>query len=216
MASQPGTGKTRADTDGRPSAPASGLRPSVLLLVLAMGLIGTGAVIVGVRMLMGAAADEPQRPAPSARELARDTAVDARSDAIVAETDPVPPQDDVAALPEQAASTGNGDAEEREGIWVFPPRGTSPPMPGLVVPDDFELPPGYVRHYQTTDDGRQLEPILMYHPNRQPVDERGEPLPQTPDRVVPQERAPVGLPIEMLEVPETELPEDFDAKSFAR
>jgi hypothetical protein len=99
---------------------------------------------------------------------------------------------------------------------VFPPRGTSPPLPGLIVPDDFELPPGYVRHYQMTDDGRQLEPILMYHPDHQPVDWRGEPIPGTPDRVVPQEEAPTGLPIVILEVPESQLPGDLEATGSTR
>ena len=41
------------------------------------------------------------------------------------------------------------------------------------MPDDFELPEGYVRHYQTTDDGEQLPAILMFHPDYQFVDENG-------------------------------------------
>jgi hypothetical protein len=185
----------------------------VLVFVLVIGMITTGVAIIGLRARTGPAADDPQPRAP----LARDTSAQAQNEAIAPALDRAPLQaDDAETPPEQTVAPPSEDSEAREGLAVFPPRGTSPPLPGLIVPDDFELPPGYVRHYQMTDDGRQLEPILMYHPNRQPVDERGEPLPQTPDRVVPQERAPVGLPIVMLEVPETELPEDFDAKSFAR
>jgi hypothetical protein len=92
------------------------------------------------------------------------------------------------------------------GIAVFPPPGTDPPRPGIVVPDDFELPPGYVRHFQVTDDGRQLPAILMFHPDYEWVDERGEPVAVPADRIVPPEMAPPGLSIQMLEVPETKIP----------
>lgn len=93
-----------------------------------------------------------------------------------------------------------------EGIHLFPPKGTRPTLTGIIVPDDFELPPGYVRHHQTTDDGQQLPPILMYHPRRPPLDTNGEPIPVPPDRVVPPEMAPPGLPVVMLELPEPEPP----------
>jgi hypothetical protein len=73
---------------------------------------------------------------------------------------------------------------------------------GIVVPEDFPLPEGFVRHYQSTDDGRALPPILMFHPDYEWVDPRGEPIAIPADRVVPPELAPPGLPIRMLEVPE--------------
>jgi hypothetical protein len=91
---------------------------------------------------------------------------------------------------------------QRGGIGVFPPPGTKPVKQGIIVPDDFELPPGYVRHYQTTDDGRRLPAILMFHPDYEFVDERGRTVPLPENRVVPPEMAPPGLPIEMLKVPE--------------
>jgi hypothetical protein len=75
-----------------------------------------------------------------------------------------------------------------------------------MVPDDYELPPGYVRHYQTTDDGERLPPILMFHPDFQPVDDRGRPIPLPADRVVPPELAPPGMPRDVLAVPRTEVP----------
>jgi len=70
---------------------------------------------------------------------------------------------------------------------------------GIVVPEDFALPEGYVRHYQMMDDGQRLPPILMFHPDYQLVDERGAPVPLPEDRVVPPDLAPPGLPIRMLE-----------------
>ena len=62
------------------------------------------------------------------------------------------------------------------GIAAFPPPGTKPVKRGIVVPDDFVLPEGYVRHYQTTDEGQQLEPILMFHPDYVLVDASGKPV----------------------------------------
>jgi hypothetical protein len=99
---------------------------------------------------------------------------------------------------------------ETEGIAAFGLPGTNPPKPGVIVPDGFELPEGFVRHYQTTDDGQQLAPILMVHPDYELVDATGKPV-TTPDGVVPPELVPPGMPIQMLEVPErqsrTNLPE---------
>jgi hypothetical protein len=90
-----------------------------------------------------------------------------------------------------------GEPGEETGLAAFPPPGTDPPKPGIIVPDDFELPPGYVRHHQVTDDGRQLPAILMFHPDTAPLDASGKPI-----AIVPPELAPPGLPIETLEVPE--------------
>jgi hypothetical protein len=89
----------------------------------------------------------------------------------------------------------------RDGIAVFPPPGTDPPKRGIVVPDDWVLPEGYVRHYQTTDEGESLPPILMLHPDYEFVDENGDPVAAPEDRVVPPELAPPGLPVRMLDIP---------------
>jgi hypothetical protein len=91
---------------------------------------------------------------------------------------------------------------------VFPPPGTKPIKRGIVVPDDFDLPPGFVRHYQATDDGERLPAILMFSPDYDWVDAQGKPLVLPADRVVPPELAPPGLPIQMLDVPEPKAASD--------
>jgi hypothetical protein len=83
---------------------------------------------------------------------------------------------------------------EHAGLEAMPPPGSKPIKQGIVVPDDVELPPGYIRHYQTTDDGRQLPPILMYHPDFAGTDANGNPIPVPADRIVPPDMAPPGLP----------------------
>ncbi len=87
------------------------------------------------------------------------------------------------------------------GIALFPKPGTDPVKAGIVVPDDFELPEGFVRHFQVTDDGEPLPAILMFHPDYEWVDANGEPIAIPADGVVPPQLAPPGLPIRMLEVP---------------
>ena len=84
-------------------------------------------------------------------------------------------------------------AGETGGITVFPLPGTKPIKRGVVVPDDFPLPEGYVRHYQTTDDGQRLPAILMFHPDYEFVDAHGNPIAVPPDRVVPPQLVPPGL-----------------------
>jgi hypothetical protein len=88
-----------------------------------------------------------------------------------------------------------------EGLGLFRP-GTKPLKQGLIVPEDFELPPGYMRHYQTTDNGQMQKPILMFHPDHKPVDSNGQPVELPANRVVPPEMAPPGMPLDILELPE--------------
>ena len=87
------------------------------------------------------------------------------------------------------------------GLGAFNPPGTRPPLVGLAVPEGFALPPGYVRHYQATDDGQRIEPILMFAPDYQPTTVDGRPVALPRDRVVPPELAPPGLPIRRIVVP---------------
>ena len=89
----------------------------------------------------------------------------------------------------------------QSGLGAFSPPGTRPPLVGLAVPEDFVLPDGYVRHYQATDDGQRIEPILMFAPDRQFVDAAGQPIEIPRNRVVPPELAPPGLPIRRIAIP---------------
>lgn len=93
------------------------------------------------------------------------------------------------------------DSGETGGIAAFNPPGTSPPLVGLAVPPDFELPEGYVRHHQVSDEGEPIEAILMFSPDYVFRDADGAIIPIPEDRVVPAEMAPPGLPIRPIEVP---------------
>lgn len=87
------------------------------------------------------------------------------------------------------------------GLGAFNPPGTRPPMIGLAVPEDMALPPGYVRHYQATDDGQRIEPILMFAPDFQLLDAQKQPIPMPKNRVVPPELAPPGFPKRPIVIP---------------
>jgi hypothetical protein len=87
------------------------------------------------------------------------------------------------------------------GLGAFNPPGTSPPVVGLAVPKDFQLPPGYVRHHQFTDDGQAIEPVLMFAPGFQLYDAANRPIEMPTDRVVPPELAPPGLPLRRIAIP---------------
>lgn len=92
-----------------------------------------------------------------------------------------------------------------DGIAAFPPPGTNPPRAGVIVPDDYELPPGYERYHQSTDDGRPLAPILRFSPDYDFVDADGNPIAMPEDRIVPPDLIPDDLPLEMLD-PENPAP----------
>ena len=93
------------------------------------------------------------------------------------------------------------EAGIHSGLGAFPPPGTSPPMRGLAVPEDFALPAGYVRHYQATDDGQRIPPILMFSPDYTFYDPAGHRIEIPRNRVVPVELAPPGLPIRLIDLP---------------
>ena len=92
-------------------------------------------------------------------------------------------------------------AGETEGLAAFSPPGTRPPNPGILVPDDYELPEGFMRHYQSTDDGGQLAAVLTLSPDYELYDEDGNPIALPQDRIVPPELAPPDLPIRILDLP---------------
>jgi len=94
------------------------------------------------------------------------------------------------------------DAGVHSGLGAFNPPGTSPPMIGLAVPENYVLPEGYVRHFQATDDGQRIEPILMYSPDFNFFDSAGRQIVIPENRVVPDNMAPPGLVIRPIKIPE--------------
>jgi hypothetical protein len=58
-----------------------------------------------------------------------------------------------------------------------------------------------VRHYQATDDGQRIEPILMFAPDRPFFDAAGNPVVIPQDRVVPPELAPPGMGVRFIRIP---------------
>lgn len=89
----------------------------------------------------------------------------------------------------------------RSGLGAFSPPGTSPPLVGLAVPEDFVLPKGFVRHHQATDDGQRIEAILMFAPDYDQRDGAGEQIDIPKNRLVPPELAPPGMPIRRIVIP---------------
>ncbi|MDX2167194.1 MAG: hypothetical protein SF182_09030 [Deltaproteobacteria bacterium] len=203
---------------------ANAVRGSVWLLAAALALIGLALLLLARPLLQlrrGAASDaQAAAAAPASRPLAAVTRIPgARPVRRSLPDPPTPPQDAgardraptdasaaQASAAADAAANAAAEAEAPSGIQLFPAPGTKPLKPGIIVPPDFELPPGYVRHFQTTDDGEQLAPILMFHPDFDWVDGAGRPLTLPEDRIVPPELAPPGLTIRMLEVPDTHVP----------
>ena len=96
--------------------------------------------------------------------------------------------------------TGLQQAGVRTGLGAFNPPGTSPPLEGLAVPNNFPLPEGYVRHHQVTDEGVPIEPILMFSPDFVLHDAKGRRLAIPANRVVPRALAPPGLPLRWVRV----------------
>ncbi len=195
----------------------SAWRPAWPYLVAALALGG-----VWMLLTLGDAAPEAP-PAPEAATPSHNEVVSAPSPAVGASARPLtvavaassthpavdrPDPHDLAAHvpPGQAPSMGEviqrlNQAGIHTGLGAFNPPGTSPPLIGLAVPPDFPLPDGYVRHHQTTDDGQDIEPILMFAPDRTFYDGANRPIALPADRVVPPEWAPPGMPIRRIVVP---------------
>jgi hypothetical protein len=208
------------------------LRTSVARRVVRLTFLAMGAVVLAVvGALLGLrvpAAGRDDAAAPSRTDLAAATPDTRRSFVIppsaeaVAQADaPAPPRPapPPRAVPRPPAPVADppakddvpftiSDSKEPTGTQLFPPMGTKPIKRGIIVPDDFELPKGYVRHFQSTDDGERLPAILMFSPDYEWVDAQGRPLTLPADRVVPPELAPPGLPIQMLEPPAPKAPPD--------
>jgi hypothetical protein len=195
--------------DGVTIAPAPGARKPFVWLVVAAALVLVAALLwsgpprrasvrdaqapapqVAARAESAPPERAPVAPRPALHPVRIETkpVTDAPPPAPAPPAEPVPPSESAAP-------------ETPSGIGLFPPPGTDPPKVGLVVPDDFPLPEGYVRHYQVTDDGQPLPAILMFHPDYVWMDDAGNPV-EVPDGVVPPELAPEGMPLETVDIPE--------------
>lgn len=200
--------RTRIDRDGVKIRDEQGVRKSVWLFAAA-----ASCAAAALLFLLGRGFDAPEPPLEAAATRAE--APPAVSAAIARRGTPVRIAEKPEPAPSSAAEPAVPDSEpepdfsfgppgsEPSGIALFPPPGTDPPKRGIIVPEDFELPTGYVRHYQATDAGEELAAILMFHPDFEWLDENGEAIAIPENRVVPPELAPPGLAIEMLELPES-------------
>lgn len=195
-----------------------GARGSLPYKVLALILIGG---IAGYLMTMAPDRDPPNSDdsssgeqasdarAPDGSDLSLSGATAPRDRQLTARPTP-PPRDpnDLAnyvapgqAPPMKEVIERSHDAGVHTGLGAFSPPGTSPPLIGLAVPDDYVLPEGYVRHFQATDDGQRIEAILMFSPDFEFFDSAGKRIEIPEDRVVPASMAPPGLAIRTIEIP---------------
>jgi hypothetical protein len=186
-------------TGPRDVAVRRGRRVVVTALVCTFAL----SILLAVKLGVGGGSAQPRSAPEQSTQVSDDAAP--REVHSLAPAAPAPPE--AAPLPApgsawlrqgqpppQSDSSGNPP-----GIAVVHRPGARPIKRGLIVPDDFPLPPGYLRHYQATDDGERLPPILMFHPDYQPVDASGRPVTMPDDFIVPPELAPPGMPLRMLE-----------------
>lgn len=184
---------------------------SVIALALGLAVAWSGGEDVAA-VANATPAASPPAAAPSGPAVPRAVPVPRATDEADAARSADAPPEPVASEPD-AEPDSEPDftlpipGAEPTGIALFPKPGTDPPKVGILVPDDFELPPGFIRHHQATDDGQELAPILMFHPDFDFVDANGDPIELPESRVVPPELAPTGLEIELLELPEP-LPDD--------
>jgi hypothetical protein len=214
---EPRKTRSRIDADGVKVTPVAGVRAGVWLIALALLLVGVaGLLALRVALPDGDSELEAAAPDPSAAGSALTARAAMAAEPAPAETrrvrpvrrqptppPPLPPGSTEApraeppSLPEFPEDAGTGPT----GTGLFPPPGTDPPKVGLLVPEDFPLPEGYVRHYQSTDDGEPLPAILMFHPDYTFFDEQGNQIVLPPDLVVPPEMAPPGMPQVPISIP---------------
>lgn len=189
-------------------------RPSPGYLLIAL-VLAIGGISVLLFLWLTSTPDKPAPPAPA-------PVVRAAAPAPLPQPGPPPapqpaapqPEGDADPTPDLKSYVARGEAPSmrqvierlhargiHEGLGAFSPPGTKPPLVGLAVPEDYVLPPGYVRHHQATDDGQPIEAVLMFAPGFQLYDANGQPLPMPRDRVVPPEMAPPGLPIRRIVIP---------------
>jgi len=191
MAARPPIYERQVDQDGVVRIQKKRTGGSLWLVWLALGFT---ALCVALSIWLESTPDS-ESPPPEllpARVVERAPAPPSERPAPRRVTPPAPAQ---APVVEEAVAQGPA-----EGLDLYRP-GTKPLKQGIIVPEDFELPPGYVRHYQATDDGERVQPILMFHPDYKPLDSDGQPMELPANRVVPPELAPPGMPLDILELP---------------
>jgi hypothetical protein len=140
-------------------------------------------------------ADDPQHTAPRMASMDAAPSAGTDPDDLAAYFQPGDPEPTGAQVIQALQQAGI-----RTGLGAFNPPGTSPPLEGLAVPDNFDLPEGYVRHHQVTDEGVPIEPILMFSPDFTLYDARGRAIEMPANRVVPPELAPPGMPLRRVRV----------------
>jgi hypothetical protein len=175
----------------------------------ALWIIGGGVVFTGLCLALSAwllsSPTEVEEPLPVAMEpppTSKPAPVVARAPVTRPVVRPVP-SEPAPRVEEPVAVQDPPPTSGPTGVGLYQ-RGTKPLKIGLVVPEGFPLPPGYMRHYQATDDGERVAPILMFHPDYQPLDANGQPIALPENRVVPAELAPPGMPLQMLELAKDE------------
>jgi hypothetical protein len=211
MGSQHPEGERHVDRDGvtRIEQPRTGSGSS-WIIGLGLGFTALCLALSAWLVFAPSPVPEPVEPEPVAvRNTPAPTPLPARPRPVAQPTPPpAAPPGTPAPVREETVSQeapeevpAEEPAGEKTGLALFRP-GTKPLKQGIIVPEDFELPQGYMRHYQTTDDGQRVKAILMFHPDYKPKDASGQPVELPANRVVPPEMAPPGLPIDILELPE--------------
>jgi hypothetical protein len=203
--------RTRIDGDGVKVVETGGVRRGVWLLAIALLLVGmAGGLALRIALRDTAPESQPveaQAMAAQRTELPPIRVVTAplRARPVRRSAAPAPPpppaEAELPSEPPALPEFPDEPAEGPSGVALYPPLGTDPLKRGILVPEDFELPEGYVRHHQATDHGEGLPAILMFHPDYEWLDESGNPIPLPEDGIVPPELAPPGMPIELLELP---------------
>jgi hypothetical protein len=196
----------RREADGVRVFREPGIRRGVWALALALLL--AAALLVALLRREGSSPAPPpvvaqvaQTAAPPPPRPVSQRAREPRPEPAAPQAPPATAQPPAPEEPPAREDPPVGSGPPGSGLALFPPPGTVPLLRGIVVPEDFPLPEGYVRHHQATDDGEALPAILMFHPDYELLDAAGEPIALPGDRVVPPELAPPGLPIRMLELP---------------
>lgn len=202
-------------TSANPGAAGRAWRPTHGRIAIALALAVAGIALLWLLWMPSApgpadvaltqAQNQARAPALPAPDIPRTVAPGSRERPPEGDADPTP---DLSSFVARGENPSMADVIERlhqrgvySGLGAFSPPGTSPPLVGLAVPEGFDLPKGYVRHHQATDDGQAIEAVLMFAPDHQLFDANNKPIDMPANRVVPPEWAPPGLPIRRIVIP---------------